>query len=252
VGFHIQLDLKAIEQAAAASGAEGIGVREHLAGLVLMFHHVWAQKSDHATAGLLMGWFAVAPDKVQRLAAGLVAFGHLEPQGDGWRIRGAKRYFSLREKFAEGGKKTQAARRAQAPASTSSSKSGPAAPSTPANGKPRSLSSQEQCWDIMERLRVEHCLRLGLAPGATTRPKYCNLKLNEACDSVALLDSIDGNEAFSRWDMLTLLFERYLADELGRNDKNGKPRDLPWPIALFLSPNVLQRFKREYEQEQAA
>jgi hypothetical protein len=258
LGFHVQLDLKAIEQAAAASGAEGIGLREHLAGLVLMFHHVWTKKTDHASRELLMGWFGVGPEQVERLAAGMVAFEHLEPRGTGWRIRGATRYQNLRRKLSEGGKKSagnlkQFSGAQQAPASTSSSESGPAAPSTPAPGKkPRALSDQEECWGVLEVMRVEHCRQRGIEPGNSEPPERCNAILLKAVKAVNIVDSIDERGAFTRWDYLALLFERYLAQErIGLNDKVGQPCVPPWPIPLFLSPGVLGRFKSDYEQEAA-
>jgi hypothetical protein len=245
MGLHIQLDLKAVEQAPSVARAAGITLEQQLVGLVFMYHYVWAQKSDHATRDLLSGWFAVSLVEVDRLAGAEVAFGHLEVREGGWRIRGAKRYFSLRAKLSEGGKKSKGNLKQY---------STPAAPVAEpvAAKKSRGPSAQEECWDIMERLRVEHCLRLELAPGQSKRPKLCNLKLNDAIAAAGILDSIDGLEAFTRWDMLTLLFERYLGDELGRNNQEGQLRDPPWPLELFLSPNVLQRFKREHDQEQAA
>lgn len=252
---HIQVDLPAIEQAPSASGAEGISVRDHLAGLLLMFHYVWTKRSDQATRELLMGWFAVGPEQVDRLAAGLIAFGHLERRGEGWRIKGAGRYVNLRKAFSEGGKKSKGNlkqyQQPAAPAATSSSESGPEAPSSPA--PKRALSAQEQCWDYLEHLRVEHCRKLGLEPGATPRPKLCNSKLNEACAAAGILDQIIEDEAVTRWDLLPLLFELYLAqDRLGLKDKDGNACTPPWPIHLFLSVNVLTGFKREWDEEQAA
>lgn len=258
MGFHVQIDLKAIEQAASAAGAEGISVRDHLGGLALMYHHVWTKKSDEATRGLLMGWFAVGPDQVGRLISGLIAFGHLEPRYDSWRIKGAGRYESLRQKLSEGGKKSAGNLKqfaAQPSASTSSSQSGPAAPSTPAAGKKsRELSEWEQCWDVMERLRVEHCTQLGLEPGASPRPRLCNTRLSDAAGAVGITDSIANGETFSRCDMFTLLFERYLKqDRIGLKDiKTGKPCKPPWPIPLFLSAGVLERLKADYDNEETA
>lgn len=259
MAIHVQLDLKAIEQAPSASGAEGIGFRDHLAGLVLMYHHVWTKKSDVATRELLMGWFAVGPDEVRRLAAGLVAFGHLEVRGEGWRIKGTSRYENLRKAFSEGGKKASGNLRQfsgaqKAPVSTSSSASGPAAPSTPAPGKKGTAPSAEElaCWDVMERLRVDHCVALELEPGASA-PLRTN-KVLKAVMAVRIADvELSDGETLSRWDLLTLLFERYLAQErIGLKDKEGNACTPLWPIDLFLSPGVLERFKQDYDAEAAA
>lgn len=253
--LHIQLDLKAIEQAPAASGAAGITLRDHLAGLALMYHHVFTKKTDQATRELLMGWFAVGPQQVDRLVSGLIAFGHLEERASGWRIKGTSRYDSIRKALSKGGHAAKgnlrqfAERAERAPGTEEAEPQGPVEPNSSAPARGRALSDKEECWENMERARVEHCERLGLSPGRCQRPKLCNKKISDAIRDAGITeDNIIGGQHLTACDYLCVLFEQFLLDELGRrNEKTGELRDPPWPVPLFLHPNVLERFKRNFE-----
>jgi hypothetical protein len=261
VAHHIQLSLKAIEQAPAVARAAGITLGEQLAGLVLMYHHVYSHKTDRATPGLLMGWFGVARGALERLVDAEVDFGHLSltergsqtPMGpDVWRIRGAHRYIRLRQTLSDGGKKSaRNLKQFQRPAE-SEGRSGPFPSDLPARPG-RALSDAEQCWDLLERARVEYCIGVGVPPGESIRPKLCNKKMNDAVLAAGIPDdSIIGGQRYTKWDYLSLLFERYLLQErIGVKDREGNVCTPPWPIPLFLSPNVLLGFKREYEAEAA-
>lgn len=246
MGFHIQLDLKAIEHAADVARAGGITEDAQIVGLVRMYRHVLAKKSDQATRVLLMGWFGASSAQLDRLIEAEVAFEHLEARDGGWRIRGAGRYLSLLKKLSEGGQKSKGNlkqfARGQEP-----TESGQPAPA------PTDAFTEEACWGVMERLRLEHCQARSIETHPWPRPKRFMELLQKAVDSCGIVDAIAGGEVFSRWDMLTLLFERYLAQErIGVKDEQGKPCTPPWPIPLFLSPGVLQRFKQDYDEEYAA
>lgn len=252
MGFHIQLDLKAIEQASSVARAGGITEDQQLAGLARMYHHVWSKKSDQATRELLMGWFGLSSSQVERLAEAEVAFGHLEQRHGGWRIRGAKRYFNLAKKLSEGGQKSKANLKQY---SQGKEPGGPAPAPEPEDPAPTPTEAfgEDQCWAMMEKLRLEHCQARGVETHFWPRPKRYKELLHKAVDACGIVDSIAGGGAFSRWDMLTLLFERYLAQErIGVKDEAGKPCTPPWPVPLFLSPGVLQRFKQDYDAEAAA
>lgn len=237
MGFHVQLDLKAIEQAGNVARAAGITEDQQLAGLARLYHSVWTKKVSHASPALLCGCFGVTHAQLERLVDAEIAYGHLAQRSEeGWRIRGAKRYFRLRAALSEGGKKALAAGNLR----------GPKDKEQPGPKRTRSLSAQEDCFAILERLRIEHCQRLGIEPGAS-RNTVVNKRMNDAVDAAGIVDRILDGEPFTRWDYLTLLFEQYLLDDFGHKDKEGNVRSPPWPIELFLSAGVLKRFKDQYE-----
>jgi hypothetical protein len=120
------------------------------------------------------------------------------------------------------------------------------APSTPA--PKRELSAQERCWDFLDHMAVEHCTELGLIRESQQRPKLCNPKLTAACTAAGIVDFLLDGKAYTRWEHLGVLFALYLKDELGRVDRDGQLRTPPWPIELFLSENVLRRFKAQEEK----
>lgn len=264
MGYHVQLDLKAIEQAPAVSRAAGVTLEQHLAGLVLMIHHIFAKKSDRATQQLLMGWFGVPSSAIPRLVDALISFGHLStterdrrtavPDGV-WRIKGAHRYEKLREGLSKGGHAAKgnlrqfAERAERAPGAEEAGPQGPVEPDSSGPARGRGLSDKEECWENLERARVEHCERLGLSPGRCQRPKLCNKKVGDAIRDAGIADdNIIGGQHLTACDYLCVLFEQYLLDELGRVDtKTGALREPPWPVPLFLHPNVLERFKRNFE-----
>ena len=200
----------------------------------------------------------------------LVELGVLAKEGKAYRVRGASRYFEALEarlKAIEGGKrgglKSAELRKAGNPPSTPPSSGGQPSREKRVESRekkeeekkktPRALSDKEECWDLMEAARVEHCQRLELPPGKCQRPKLCNKQVSEALTSTGITDDvITGSTRVSGLEYLQILFEEYLRGDFGRTDKDGAQRDAPWPIGVFLSPNVLANCKRKYEAEEQA
>jgi hypothetical protein len=76
-----------------------------LAGLVRLWHRCWSDEIDILTGDEVAGAFAFdasSPNGSARAIGALVAFGFLEPKGEGWRVRGASRYLRLKESRRRG------------------------------------------------------------------------------------------------------------------------------------------------------
>jgi hypothetical protein len=228
--------------------ASGVTDDRELAGLVRLHLRCASEGVDQVAAIDVFGAWGLAPDEADRFLSAHVSRGVLVSGAEGWIVPSCTVYARIRAAQREAGKKSRSNLRqySKAPASTSSSKSGPAAPSTPAP-RSRELSAQEACWDYLDHLRTRHCVLMGLEPGTNPRPKLCNAKLNEACAATGIVDQIIEGQVFTRWNYLGLLFEDYLAGELGR-EKDGQLRSPPWPIELFLSPGVLRVLKEKEER----
>lgn len=250
---YVQLDLKAVEQAAIVASAGGISLHQQLAGIAQLFHYVFTKKSDRASPELLMGCFGVARAQLERLIDAEIAFGHLaqiDGESSSWRIRGAKRYFRLKQALSKGGHKAKGNLKQYSGAQQPAAPQQPTEPEVPPARKKKSSGPSElelDCWAAMERARREHCIALGMEPGESKPLK--NSKLLKAVMAVGLVDG----DTLTRFDLLTVLFERYLAQErLGLKDREGTPCTPPWPIDLFLATGVLERFKQDYDAEDAA
>lgn len=107
----IAIDLKVVEGLSdAVARAAGVHQDRILAGLVRLWHRVWADETDILTYTELGGVFG-SDNQVPVLAA-LVAFGFLESQPGGtYRVRGSKRYLRLKESRRRGAQKTNALKR---------------------------------------------------------------------------------------------------------------------------------------------
>lgn len=97
---YLAVELDAVNLAPLVGRGAGIDEDAALAGLVRLWALCFRTKQDHVTAARLVALFGGEPACV---AAALVEFGFLEPQGDGWRVRGAQRYLRLQEAWSKGG-----------------------------------------------------------------------------------------------------------------------------------------------------
>jgi len=234
VGLLVEFD--AVPKLRRAAKAAGLRAGDVVLAMLELWEWCWRTKLDRLTEVQLLGF-------MPRKAVGpLEAFGFLESVDGLYRVRGADRYLRIKQAQSDAGKKSVGNLKQNA-------QQAPAVEEPPpAPKRARASSEQEQYWDILEQLRVEHCVRLGIEPGASKKPKLCNKVMLDAVEAAGILDTVAGGEPFTRWDMLTLLFDRYLAEPFGNEpDREGRPRNPPWPIPLFLSAGVLQRLKQANE-----
>lgn len=124
-------------------------------------------------------------------------------------------------------------------------------PGVPETEEARVESAQQVTWRYLDRIRTEHCEKLGIKPGKqkTPPPAVVNKKLLEAVEALGFVDRIIDGEIFSRFERLYSVFDFYVLNDFGRISPEGTLRDPPWPIELFLSPGVL---KRAADDERAA
>lgn len=95
---YIAFELDALNAAPAVARSSGVVEEVIIAGLVRMWAWCFREKTDTITADQLRGHFGAD------VAPALVAFRFLEPQGGGWRVRGAQRYLRINEGRSKGGK----------------------------------------------------------------------------------------------------------------------------------------------------
>lgn len=250
--MNLTLKRELVKQLPNVARAAGIAEDRELAGLLrLHLHCIEADTALVTPLDIATAW-GLGELETARFMEVHLAAGVLVSDASGFLVPSCEQYPRRRGWSRAGGKKAQGnlkqfAAREVAPASTSSSESGPGAPSTPAPGA-RALSAQEQCWDYLDHLAREHCAQLGQPRESQPRPKLCNPKLNNACEAAGVVDFILDSRAYTRWDHLGVLFRLYLNNELGRVDREGKLRSPLWPIELFLSEGVLRRLKEQEER----
>jgi hypothetical protein len=143
----IAVDLKVIEvRAPGVARALGMDLTAVLGALVLLWHRCWSSKSDRINRRELRGYF-------QHPEAGelLEAFGLLEPEGDGWRVKGADRYLRITEQRQKAGHGRAASAGRSAGRFTSG---GPAADQRTTSGGPALSPSTEHRAPIEEERHV--------------------------------------------------------------------------------------------------
>lgn len=96
---YIAFDLDALNRAPAAARAAGVREEDIIAGLVRLWAWCFREKVARVDADQVRGHFGAD------VARALVAFGFLEADGSGWRVKGAERYLRITEARSEGGKK---------------------------------------------------------------------------------------------------------------------------------------------------
>lgn len=256
--MEIRINTQLLKQLPDLARASGIAEDRERAGLMRLHERCLAAGTATVRPLEIASAWSLGPDEAARFMEVHLSAGVFVSGPDGFVVPSCAWYEKLKAGLRAGGKKAQQnlkqysgstpPRDGSSPASTSSSKSGPAAPSTPAPAA-RALSAQEQCWDWLDHLAVEHCSRLGLPRASQQRPKLCNPKLNDACKAAGVVDFILESHAYTRWDHLGTLFKLYLQEELGRVDeRTGRLREPPWPIEVFLSEGVLRRLKEQEER----
>jgi len=100
---YIAVDLKVIEvHAPGVARSSGVSEDRVLAGLVRLWHRCWSTKVAVVSPIALAAAFG--GDRIQEVAAAMTDAGLLEALPDGWRVRGADRYFRLDEARSRGGK----------------------------------------------------------------------------------------------------------------------------------------------------
>jgi hypothetical protein len=95
----------------------------------------------------------------------------------------------------------------------------------------------------MEAGREMRCKEFAIDPGPrpSVPPQKANTMISRAIETCGYRIDEEGYTAHAQ---LRDLHNAFLGDEaFGRFDKDGAPRDTPWPTALFLSTGVLQRFR---------
>lgn len=103
--MYVQVEFKVIEaQAGAVARAANVNEDRVLAGLNRLWHWAWVQKNDVIDVGQLAGVFG--GERIDALAAAMVAQGFLEARPDDWRIRGAERYLRIRKTRSDNAKRT--------------------------------------------------------------------------------------------------------------------------------------------------
>lgn len=127
---------------------------------------------------------------------------------------------------------------------------------TPAQ-RGRKVSESEQWWENLELNRLAFSERKGLGLKPEPRPPAAaiNTILARAIEVTGFVDrevrGRDGQTStLSKWTQLEDLQERYFNDEkFGTLDRDGNKRVPPWPLKLFLTPGVLEKYKRDAELE---
>lgn len=175
----ISVDLKVIEgRALAVARAAGTSEDRVLAGLVRLWHRVWAEEADHFDQRQLGGVFGA--EGIDHLLAALVSFGFLEPADDVFRVRGASRYLKLKTSRKLGAEKTNQKRwagRSRATPGDALERPGamggaslnvalspitdhrsPITEKTTTDRPPPPADSGEGFWQWAQRQRVEHGL----------------------------------------------------------------------------------------------
>ena len=100
---YIAFDLDALKHVPDGARAAGIAEAAYGYGLVRLWAYCWTEKTETVSETHLRGFFgggAVGP--------ALVAFGHLELNPAGYRVRGAEKYLRVSEARARGGRAAKA------------------------------------------------------------------------------------------------------------------------------------------------
>jgi len=128
----------------------------------------------------------------------------------------------------------------------------------PPSEKPdRKVSAAVQWWDLAEAVREQAMARRKITTGAhLARPPLAlmNTLVRDAISHLGLVDKIDGKgRTHSAHDQLLDLFELFLADvKFGTTDREGLARANAWPIRLFLTLAVLDRYRAQQMRTAAA
>lgn len=106
---YIQFDLDALEDAPHCAQAAGLTEETVIAGLLKLWRYAWRKKSAEVQREHLMGFFG---GDGERVVKALTAFEFIAPlDGGDMRIRGAEKRLGIREKQAEGARKTNEKRK---------------------------------------------------------------------------------------------------------------------------------------------
>ncbi len=101
---YLAFELDALKMVPDAARAAGLSEPVLGYGLVRLWDYCWTAKTDRIQPAHLTGFFGGEPTKI---ADALGAFGFLESDGLGFRVRGAARYLRLHLGQREGGKKSK-------------------------------------------------------------------------------------------------------------------------------------------------
>lgn len=135
----------------------------------------------------------------------------------------------------------------------------PGLPGVPApERRGRKVSEAEQWWENLELNRLAFGQRRGLDLKPEPRPAIAaiNSILARALEVTGFVDrEVKGRDGatsvLSKWTQLEDLQELFFADEkFGKFDRDGTARVPPWPMKLFLTAGVLERYKRDAQAQQ--
>lgn len=120
----------------------------------------------------------------------------------------------------------------------------------------RAPSAHEEWWEIAEAVRDERLTRHGRRGAKLTRPSIAlvNTLVKDAIKHLGLVDRRTSKGLLTAHDQLADLFDLFLDDvPFGTTDRDGTPRQHPWPIRLFLTLGVLDRYAQQaFKSEQGA
>ncbi len=268
--MYIPVNLKVIE-GLAQTVARGAGINPStataedrvLAGLTRMWHRCWADKTERLTRQQLAGVLGLAQlDELidQMIAAEFLCAlncacdrcGAAGPADGRYRVGGAHKFVRLRKAFADGGRK------GRKPSTLRLNPEGWPKPNPdpeiPISEIPISESSSTpeipiaeidtaaavEYWTGIEANRQAQCERVGVSAKGPCRasPDKQRQLIEDAVGALGLTAADDWRDALD--DLLI----RFLDDEeRGLNNRDGTPRQQPWPIPVFLK--LVEQLNRE-------